>query len=111
MVEEEEKEEIAVKAPSKSVISPEKKTERALEKALEEERFGTLLFSKKIGSYFGFSIVFTGIILLAFLAYICVTGQMSWIASSAAVSPALAFWVFLGIINVIAGFLLIGSQE
>jgi len=44
--------EIVVRAPSKRVIHPEKKAEKAAEKALEEERFGVLQISHKVGMYF-----------------------------------------------------------
>jgi hypothetical protein len=111
MTEDKEKEEIIVKAPSKPVVSPEKKAEKAIEKALEEERFGTLQISNRFGSYFGASAIFAGVLLLCLFAYIGITGQAGWIVlSSEATAFSIALWVFVGIVNIISGFLLMGSE-
>lgn len=111
MREDEEKEEITVKAPSKPVVSPEKKAEKAIEKALEEERFGTLQISSRIGTYFGASVIFVGVLLLCLFAYISITGQVGWIIlSSEATWFSIALWVFVGLVNIISGFLLMGSE-
>jgi hypothetical protein len=111
MTADEEKEEITVKAPSKPVVSPEKKTEKAVEKALEEERFEILKISNKVGSYFGTSVVFIGVLLLCLFAYVSITGQ-AWliILSPEATAFSLVLWVFVGIVNIISGFLLMGSE-
>jgi hypothetical protein len=111
MTEDKDKEEIVVKAPSKPVVSPEQKAEKAIEKALEEERFGTLQISNKFGSYFGASAIVAGVILLCLFAYVAITGQAGWISmSSEATVFSLALWVFVGIVNIVSGFLLMGSD-
>jgi len=111
MTEDKDKEEIVVKAPSNPVVSPEKKAEKAIEKALEEERFGTLQISKKFGSYFGASAVAAGVVLLCIFAFVVITGQVSWISlSSEAAVFSIILWVFVGIVNIVSGFLLMGSE-
>lgn len=99
--------EIVVRAPSKPVIHPEKKAE----KALEEERFGVFRISHKVGRYFSLSILVLGVLLLCLLTYVTVTGCVDWII----ISPEITFWglvvwVFVGIVNVVGGLLLMGSQ-
>ena len=99
--------EIVVRAPSKRVIHPEKKAE----KALEEERFGVLQISHKVGMYVSASIFVSGVLLLCLFAYVTVTGYVDWII----ISPEITFWglvvwVFVGIVNVVGGLLLVGSQ-
>jgi hypothetical protein len=111
MTEDKEKEEIIVKAPSKPVVSPEKKAEKAIEKALEEERFGTLQVSKRFGSYFGASAIVAGVVLLCIFAFVAITGQVGWISmSSEAAVFSIVLWVFIGIVNIVSGFLLMGSE-
>jgi hypothetical protein len=111
MAEDKEKEEIIVKAPSKSVVSPEEKAEKAIEKALEEERFGTLQISNRFGSYFGVSVSFAGVLLLCLFAYASITSQAGLVVlSSEATAFSLVLWVFVGIVNIVSGFLLMGSE-
>jgi hypothetical protein len=111
MTEDKEKEEIIVKAPAKQVVSPEKKAEKAIEKSLEEERFEVLHISNKVGLYFGASVVFVGVLLLCLFAYVSITGQAGLIIlSSEATSFSLVLWVFVGLVNIISGFLLMGSE-
>ncbi len=106
-----EKKEIIVKAPSKPVISPEKKAEKAIEKSLEEERFRTLLTSKKFGSYFAATTLLAGTILLGLFVYVLFTGQIEWISlSSEAGLFSLALWFFAGIVTLISGLLLLGND-
>ena len=104
------KKHIMVRAPSKPVTAPEKKAEKATEKALEEERFGVLEISRKLGTYFGASVLTAGFLLLCLFVYITVTGQINWITTS----PEVAFlgfvlWIFIGTMNIVGGFLLMGS--
>ncbi len=104
------KKHITVRAPSKPITPPEKKAEKATEKALEEERFGVLEVSRKVGTYFGASVLTAGFLLLCLFAYVTVTGQIDWITTS----PEVAFlgfvlWIFIGIMNIVGGFLLMGS--
>jgi hypothetical protein len=111
MTEDKEKEEIVVKAPTKPVVSPEEKAEKAIEKSLEEERFEVLQISSRIGAYFGASVVFVGVLLLCLFAYVSISGQVGLIIlSSEATSFSLVLWVFVGIVNIISGFLLMGSD-
>ena len=107
----EDKEEIVVKAPSKPVVSPEQKAEKKIEKALEEERFGTLQVSRKFGSYFGASAIAAGVILLCIFSFVVITGQANWISMSPETAVfSIILWVFVGIVNIVAGFLLMGSE-
>jgi hypothetical protein len=103
--------EIVVHAPSKPVTHPEKKAEKAAEKALEEERFGVFRISHKVGVHFSASIFVSGVLLLCLFTYVTVTGYVDWII----ILPEMTFlglvvWVFVGIINVVGGFLLMGSK-
>ena len=107
-----EKTEIVVKAPTKPVISPEKKAERAIERSLEEERFDILKVSNELGEYFGIAIVAIGVLLLGSFAYVSITGHVGLIIlSSEATMFSQFLWIFVGVLNIIVGFLLIGSGE
>jgi len=111
VTEDKEKKEIIVNAPSKPVVSPEKKAEKAIEKALEEERFGTLQISNRFGSYFGASAIVAGVGLLCIFAFVVITGQVGWISmSSGAAVFSIILWIFVGIVNIVSGFLLMGSE-
>jgi hypothetical protein len=106
-----EKKELIVKAPSKPVIAPERKAEKAAEKALEEERYSVLQIPKKVGKYIGISSVSVGVSLLVLLAYAGLTGQSNWIfLSSASSLPIVGLWIVVGIVSVVVGFLLMGSD-
>ena len=109
--EEEEQKEITVRAPSKQVTDVQKKIEKATEKALEEERYNVLQISKKIGRYIGLSSVCVGAVLLILLAYASLTSQADWLALSYTSSyPIIGFWIVAGLISVVAGFVLLGSE-
>jgi hypothetical protein len=111
MSSEEEKKEITVKAPSKPVVSPEKKAEKTTEKSLEEERFGVLQFHKKVSRYVGVTIVATGVLLLSLFAYMSVTGRTSGILLSSETDVvSLVIWGFAGLINIAVGFLFLGRE-
>ena len=108
---EKEEKEITVKAPPKPVTPPEKKAEKVVEKALEEERFGVLQVSRKFGIYFSASMLVSGVLLLCLFAYVTLTGYIDWIV----ISPEMPFlglsvWVFVSIVNIVGGFLLMGSE-
>jgi len=110
-MEKEEKEEITVKAPPKPVIPPEKKAEKVAEKALEEERFGVLQVSRKVGIYFSASMLLVGVLLPCLFMYVILTEHIDWII----ISPKMNFlvlllWIFVSIVNIIGGFLLVGSE-
>lgn len=106
-----EKKEIVVRAPSKSVIPPEKRAERTAERALEEERFGVLEISREVGMCFSASMLVAGALLLCLFAYVTVTGHAGWVV----ISPETPFlglvvWIFVGIVNILGGLLLMGSE-
>ena len=106
------KPEIIVKAPTKPVVSPEKKAERDIERSLEEERFDILQVSNELGKYFGIAVMVIGVLLLGSFAYISITGQAGLIIlSSEATKFSQFLWIFVGVLNIIGGFLLIGSRE
>jgi hypothetical protein len=111
MTEDKEKEEIMVKAPAKPVVSPQRKAEKAIAKSLEEERFEVLQISSRIGAYFGTAAIFVGVLLLCLLAYVSITSQVGLISlSPESTSFSLVLWVFTGLVNIITGFLLMGSD-
>jgi hypothetical protein len=111
MASDEEKKEITVKAPSKPTISPEKKAEKVAEKSLEQERYGVLLFPKKISKYGGATAIATGVLLLSLFVYMGATGLTSGILlSSEAGALSLAVWGFVGLINIVIGLLLMGRE-
>ena len=105
------KKEVVVRAPSKPVTPPEKETEKAAEKALEEERFGVLEISRKIGTFFGVSVLIAGVLLLCLFTYVAITGHMDWMATSAETSfLGVIVWIFVGVVNIVSGLLLMGSE-
>jgi uncharacterized integral membrane protein len=108
---EEEKEEIIVKAPSKPVISPEKKAAKAAERALEEERYGVLEVPKRTGKYFGVLSIGVGLVLFVLLAVAGFSGQSSIVFLSFSSSfPVLVLWIVVGLVSIVVGFLLMGSE-
>jgi hypothetical protein len=110
MVKEKKKREITVRAPPKPVTPSEKAVEKAAEKALEEERFGVLEISRRLGTYFSASVLAAGVLLLCLSAYVMLAGRVDWMITSLE-TTFLGFitLIFVGIINVIGGFLLMGS--
>lgn len=109
--EDQEQKEIVVKAPSKPVVSSQKKFEKATEKALEEERYNVFQISKKIGKYVGIASTCVGIVLFVFLAYVSLTAQSNLTLSAFATSiPIISLWIFAGLISIIVGFLLMGRE-
>lgn len=111
MTVDDEKKEILVEAPSRPVLSPEKMAEKKTEKAFQEEKFGVLQIPKKISKYLGITTTSIGFLMLGLFAYIMITEQSSGIIlSSHTVWLNLAMWTFLGLFNVIIGFLLMESE-
>ena len=106
----EEKKEVVVKAPSKSTVSAEKKVEKATVKALEEERFNVIQVSQKIGKYFGILSISMGTILLVLLAYVTLAVEGSIMALASMSIPIFGLWIAAGLVSVLIGFLLIGSE-
>jgi hypothetical protein len=104
----EDNNEITVKAPSKPVTAPEERDRKKAEKSLEEQRFNVLELHKKISQYISITLFLTGASLLGFLIYAAATGQVAGLFSS---SPlGLGAWVFVGLINIVVGFLLLGRE-
>jgi hypothetical protein len=111
LAENEEKKEIIVKAPSKPVVAPQKKAEKAAEKALEEERYSVLQIPNRVGKYIGVSSACVGAALLILLAYASLTAQSNWaLLSSTSSLPIVGLWIVVGLISIVAGFLLMGSE-
>jgi hypothetical protein len=106
----EEKKEITVKAPSKSAFSAEKKAEKAAVKALEEERFNVIKVSQKFGKYFGVLSICIGAVLLTFLAYTTFAFESNSILLTTTSIPILSLWMTAGLISIVVGFLLMGSE-
>lgn len=107
----EEKKEITVKAPSKPVVSPEKKAEKAAEKSLEEERFGVLQIPKRVSQYLSVISMGVGILFVCLSAYMSLSGQTIGIVLSSEAAPlSIAIWAFAGLISVVIGFLLMGRE-
>lgn len=111
MPEDKKEEEITVKAPSKSVIAPEKIAEKKTERALEEERYGVLQISEKVGKYLGAVSLGTGILLVLLLLYTNFSGQtgLAFLLVGSSL-PITSLWIFIGLISIICGFLLMGSE-
>jgi hypothetical protein len=108
---EERQNEIIVKAPSKPVTDPEKKAQKTAERALEDERLGVLEVPKKIGKYLGTVSFATGILLVGLLTYSIFSGQTNLIFLSLGSSfPIVFLWVFVGLVSIVVGFLLMGSE-
>ncbi len=108
---EEEKKEVIVKAPSKSVFSEQEKAEKAAVKALEEERYNVLSISKTVGQYFGLSSIIIGVLLLLTLAYTEIVNQSTAALFSNGFSVALlGILVAAGLISIFVGFLLIAGE-
>jgi hypothetical protein len=107
----EENKEITVKAPTKPVDSSEKKAEEIAQKALEQERFNVLEFPKKISRYMGMVVTATGVLLVLFFVYMAASGQTDGILlSSGSGSLSLVAWGFVGLLNIVVGFLFLGRE-
>jgi hypothetical protein len=107
----EEGKEITVRAPSKSPVSDEKKSEKAAEKSLEEERFEVLQFPKRIRRYVGVISVLFGFLLLFLFVYLSVAGDLGGVLlSSTGGSFSLILWGFVGSLNIFIGFLFLGRE-
>ena len=106
-----EKKEIVVKAPSQSVISSQKKVEKATIKELEEERYNVITIHRKLDKYFGILSACLGGILLLVLAFTILTDQSNLMFLTVNMPISIVgIWVAIGLVSVVAGFLLIGSE-
>ena len=111
MSSEEENKEITVKAPTKPTLSPEKQAEKETMKALETERFGVLRFPQKISRFLGFTASLTGSVLVFLSIYVSATGKTGSIFLSLdSGSLSLLLWGFVGLLNVVVGFLFLGRD-
>ena len=111
MTEDEKEKAIIIQGPSEAITHPDKRAKIAKEKALEEERFGVLQISDKMGTYFSASMFVAGVLLLGVFAHIRLIGLTNWIAPSPDMPfLGLAVWVLISIINIFGGLLLMGSR-
>ena len=111
MTEDQEQKEITVKAPSKQVIDPQKKIEKATEKALEEERYTVLQIPKKAGKIVGYLSTCIGTLLLILLVSASLSIEGNWaILSSTSSLPIIGVWILTGLISIVIGFVLIGTE-
>jgi hypothetical protein len=111
MSSEEDKKEVVVSAPSKPIGDSEKRAEKIAQKALEQERYEVLQFPKKISKYFGLMVISTGALILFLFAYVTITGQTSGVLLSSETDLlSLVFWGFLGLINIVLGFIFLGRE-
>lgn len=111
MTEDEKKKGVIIQGPSETITPPDKRAIVAKEKALEDERFGVLQISAKMGTYFSASMLISGVSLLVIFAHIMLVGLADWII----LSPDMPFiglvvWVLISIINIFGGLLLMGSK-
>jgi len=93
------------------VISSQKRVERATDKALEEERYNVIKVHKKLGKFFGISSACTGGILLIVLAFTMLTDQSKLMFLTANMPISIVgIWLATGLVSVVVGFLLMGSE-
>lgn len=104
------KREIRIFAPFRPAVRPEEATIKAQRKALEEERFGVLELSRRIGRKFGPLPVIVGASLLIASIYLVITNTVLMANSPEVKAFFIVLSVFLGVINVVAGLLLMGSD-
>lgn len=106
-----EKKEIVVKAPSQPVISSQKKIEKATAKELEEERYNVITIHRKLDKYFGLFSACMGGILLLVLTFTMLTDQSNLMFLTVNMPISIVgIWVAIGLVSIVAGFLLIGSE-
>ena len=104
------KREIRIFAPFRPTVRPEEATMKAQRKALEEERFGVLELSRRIGRKFSPLPVIVGASLLITSIYLVITNTFLMADSPEIKAFFIALSIFLGVINVVAGLLLMGSD-
>ena len=104
------KREIRIFAPFRPTVRPEEATIKAQRKALEEERFRVLELSRRIGRKFSPLPVIVGASLLITSIYLVITNTFLMADSPEIKAFFIALSIFLGVINVVAGLLLMGSD-
>ncbi|MGD8565684.1 MAG: hypothetical protein PVF96_04970 [Candidatus Bathyarchaeota archaeon] len=102
----EKEDENTVDGPSFSVTQPEKKIEKDTKRSIEEERYGVLLVSHKIGAFFSVSMIVSGIILFLLSIFQLITHAN---LLSENIMLILIVYVFVSIVNSVGGLLLIGT--
>mgnify|MGYP000088294767 CR=1 FL=1 len=100
---------IRVFAPFKPVLRPEEATLRKYEKMFEKERLKVLEFSHRIRKGFGVISMIMGAFIFGFFTYFLATSIVLPVASPEIRVGMLVLVVLLGVVNVIAGLLLIGE--
>lgn len=111
MAEDQEKKEVIIKAPAKQIIDSQRKIEKATEEALEEERYTVLQWPKRFSKYIGYTSTAIGALLFVLLCASSLSAEANWaVLSSQASLPIIGIWILTGLVSVIVGFLLIGSE-
>ncbi|MDH5460056.1 MAG: hypothetical protein OEW71_03360 [Candidatus Bathyarchaeota archaeon] len=104
------KREIRIFAPFRPTVRPEEATVKTQRKALEEERFGVLELSRRISRKFGPLPAIVGASLLITSIYLVITNTVLTADSPEAKAFFIVLSIFLGVVNVVAGLLLMGSD-
>lgn len=104
--------EIRIPAPIKPTLRPEEAVIKAQRKALEEERFRVLEFSRRIGKKFGPIPIIVGASLLIISVYLVITDTVLTLLMAGSQEIKAFFTVFsilLGVVNVVTGLLLMSD--
>lgn len=104
------KREIRIFAPFRPSIRPEEAIIKAQRKALEEERFKVLEFSRRISRKFSPLPIIVGVSLLITSTYLFITNTGLAADSSEIKALFIMLSIILGVINVVTGLLLMGSD-
>lgn len=104
-----EKRHIRVFAPFKPVVHPEEAEMRMRDRRLEEERLKVLRFSRKARKPFGVFTMVVGAFIFGFFTYFLCTNIVLEIATPEIEIALISLVLFLGVVNVVAGLLLIGE--
>jgi len=104
------KREIRIFAPFRPTVRPEEAVIKAQQKDLEEERFRALELSRRIGKKFSPMPVILGASLLMISVYLVITNTGLTAGSPEFKAFFIVFSIFLGIINIVTGLLLMGSD-
>ena len=102
--------EIRIFAPFRPSLRPEEAVIKAQRKALEEERYKVLEFSRRISRKFSLLPIMAGASLLITSTYMFVTNAVLIVDSPEIKVLFITLLVLLGIVNVVAGLLLMGSD-
>lgn len=100
---------IRVFAPLKPVIHPEEEEVRRRDRRLEEERLKVLRFSRKARKPFGVFAMVVGAFVFGFFTYFLCTNIVLEATIPEIKILLIGLFLFLGVVNVVAGLLLIGE--